>query len=62
VVEFVPAADSQAQLLLAGRAEKFPDYTEEHFMEAFARHYDLLATRRVADSTRTMYFMRKKNL
>ena len=62
VVEFVPAADSQARLLLAGRAEKFPDYTEEHFMEAFARHYDLLATRRVADSTRTMYFMRKKNL
>ena len=60
IVEFVPALDSQAQRLLAGRADKFPDYTAEHFVAAFGLYYDILATCPVAESARTLYLMKKK--
>lgn len=60
VIEFVPAHDSQAQNLLAGRESTFRDYNEESFARAFSRHFDVTGTRAVDDSLRRLYLMRRK--
>jgi len=60
VIEFVPKSDSQVQRLLATRADVFPDYTREGFEAAFAVHFETLDTRRVEDSERVMYLMRRR--
>jgi hypothetical protein len=57
VIEFVPKEDVQVRRLLATRPDIFPDYHEEGFLSAFARHFRVRETRRVSDSTRTLYLM-----
>ncbi len=60
VIEFVPREDSQVRRLLATRADIFPEYTIDGFTAAFSRYYDILDTRPVEDSERTMFLMRRK--
>ncbi len=62
IIEFVPKSDSQVQRLLATREDVFPNYTQEAFEHAFARHFTLMRSERVADSERTLYLMRKEPL
>ena len=59
VVEFVPKEDSQVQRLLASRQDIFPDYTLEHFEEAFSRHFVIAERQPVPGTTRTLYGMRR---
>lgn len=60
IIEFVPKNDSQVQKLLRSRDDIFPDYTREHFEEAFSRHFLILENQTVSDTQRTIYFMRCK--
>ena len=60
IVEFVPKSDSQVQRLLAGRADVFPDYTQDGFELAFAPHFAVEHAERIADSDRTLYLMRAR--
>jgi ribosomal protein L11 methylase PrmA len=57
VVEFVPKSDSQVERLLRNRPDIFPDYTQEQFESAFARHFRIDQRAPVADSQRWMYTM-----
>ncbi|MCK5172147.1 MAG: SAM-dependent methyltransferase [Planctomycetes bacterium] len=59
IIEFVPKQDSQVQRLLATREDIFPDYTKDHFEDAFKKHFAIDAVTEVAGSCRTMYLMRR---
>lgn len=58
VIEFVPKVDSQVQKLLASRKDIFPDYTQEGFERAFAKHFRIERAISVPESSRTIYLMR----
>ena len=60
IIEFVPKSDSQTQRLLASREDIFPDYDEEHFRATFAQYFEIIASEKLTDSERTLYFMRRK--
>jgi hypothetical protein len=57
VIEFVPKSDSQVKRLLVSRPDIFPDYTKDGFETAFARHFTIESSARVADSERWLYYM-----
>lgn len=59
IVEFVPKADSQVQLMLSCREDVFDDYDERSFEVAFAKYYTIEEKMPVADSERILYLMRK---
>lgn len=58
IIEFVPKSDSQVQRLLSSREDVFPDYTQEHFEQAFAKHFNVNAVHKVQGSERTLYLMK----
>ncbi len=60
IIEFVPKTDSQVKRLLATREDIFPDYTPEGFEAAFAKHFEVIASRKVGGSERTLYLMRAR--
>jgi hypothetical protein len=55
LIEYVPKHDPMAQVLLRSRPDTFPDYTEDLFRAAFAKHFTLEETFPVADTSRTLY-------
>jgi hypothetical protein len=57
IIEFVPKSDSQVRRLLVSRPDIFPEYTKDGFETAFARHFTIESSARVADSERWLYFM-----
>ncbi|HEU4681609.1 MAG TPA: hypothetical protein VFS51_07685 [Gemmatimonadales bacterium] len=57
IIEFVPKSDSQVKRLLVSRPDIFPDYTKDGFETAFARHFTIESSSRVADSERWLYYM-----
>ena len=59
VVEWVPESDSQAQRLLRQHDGPVFGYTQDAFEAAFGRHFALLAARRIPDTERTLYLMRR---
>lgn len=58
VIEFVPKSDSQVRRMLASRADIFDDYTQEAFVRAFERRFEILEAIPVRDAMRTVYLMR----
>jgi len=60
VIEFVPKGDSQVNRLLATREDVFPDYEQGAFERAFAAHFDIVESKQVHDSQRTVYLMRRR--
>ena len=57
VIEFVPKSDSQVGRLLVVREDIFGEYDQEHFEQAFARHFQIIDVTPVKDTTRTLYYM-----
>ncbi len=60
VIEFVPKADPKVKVLLASRADVFPDYTQEGFEAAFAPDWEVLDAAALSGSERTLYRMRRR--
>jgi ribosomal protein L11 methylase PrmA len=61
IIEFVPKADPQVRRLLSSRADIFPDYTPDHFEQAFARRFRILSTMPVEGTDRVLYLMRRRS-
>ena len=61
IIEFVPKTDSQVGILLATRDDIFPDYTEEGFEKAFKEWFEIKERRELAESSRSVYLMSRKN-
>lgn len=60
VIEFVPKGDSQVNRLLATREDVFPDYEPASFERAFSQYFEIVESRGVQDSQRTVYLMRRR--
>ena len=59
IIEFVPKSDSMVQRLLTTREDIFPHYTEADFVEEFKQFFNILTSRKIKDSERTIYLMEK---
>ena len=62
IIEFVPKADSQVRRLLSSRKDIFADYHEAGFEAAFTNYFDIKASKPVAGSERTLYWLCRKGL
>jgi len=58
IIEWVPKDDSQVQRLLATREDVFPCYTREFFEQAFSRHFEIVESRDIEGTRRSLYMMR----
>ncbi len=61
IIEFIPKEDSQVQRLLATREDIFRGYTQRDFESEFKRKFTIEHSTKIKDSTRTIYFMKKRN-
>jgi len=61
VIEFVPKSDSNTQRLLQTRKDIFPEYTQEHFEEAFGVRFIIKESKTISGSERVLYYMEKDN-
>ena len=59
-IEFVPKEDSKVQILLSSREDIFLNYNEQCFKDSFSKYFDIIEERKVEDSLRTIFLMRKK--
>jgi hypothetical protein len=59
VIEFVPKADPQVELLLAHRRDIFPDYHQQGFEDAFGEHFRIVRSEVLDDSPRILYQMER---
>jgi len=60
IIEFVPKSDAQVGRLLANRPDIFPDYTTNHFEQAFGTPFDIREKREIPESERTVYLLVRK--
>lgn len=54
VIEFPPKSDVQVQRLLAQREDIFPDYDEDHFLEAVRRRARIVQSRHLSEGGRLL--------
>ena len=57
IIEFVPREDEKVQLMLAGKKDIYPGYTEEKFEKAFGNYFRVLNKEAIAGTGRTLYLM-----
>ena len=57
IIEFVPKEDEKVQLMLAGKKDIYPGYTEANFEKAFGKYYKLVNKESITGSGRTLYLM-----
>jgi len=60
IIEFIPKHDSQVQRLLRSREDIFDNYSQEYFERAFGQYFFIMESQILPDSSRTIYFMRRK--
>ena len=61
IIEFVPKEDSQVQKLLQSREDIFPYYTAVEFKDAFSNYFNINSIRKIGQSSREIYLMRRKD-
>lgn len=59
MIEWVPKEDSQVQLLLATRADVFPDYDQAGFEAAFTARFAILRRAPIPGTLRTLYLFER---
>ncbi len=59
IIEFVPKADSQVQLLFASREDIFPEYTRDHFEKTFSQYFVIRQATEIYQTKRMLYWMTK---
>lgn len=60
IIEFVPKSDAKVKMLLASRKDIFAAYTQPAFEEIFSEIYDVVRSKRIQSSDRTIYLLRRK--
>jgi hypothetical protein len=60
IVEFVPKEDSQVQRMLALGEGILHDYSQPRFEAAFASRFEVLQSRAITETVRTLYLMRRR--
>ena len=59
VIEFIPKADSQVQILLRSREDIFEDYTIINFEKEFKKYFKIIGSFDIYGSKRVLYLMEK---
>jgi len=59
IIEFVPKSDSQVKRLLSTREDIFTDYTQAAFESEFREYFTIQEFKRIKDSERTLYLMKR---
>lgn len=59
IVEFVPKADSQVQILLSTRKDIFPDYTQDEFERIFGQYFVIVRATKMEQTERVLYLMKR---
>ena len=62
IIEFVPKEDLQVKKLLANIKDIYDQYDLNHFKQAFSLFYDFLAEEPLIETSRTLFFMKKRSL
>lgn len=60
IIEFVPKEDKKVKKLLATREDIFPEYTQKSFEKNFSEFFEIIETKEILDSKRTLYLMKRK--
>ena len=60
IIEFVPKHDSQVQRLLSTREDIFIEYNQRVFEETFSRFFKIESSKKIRESERMLYLMRRK--
>ena len=60
VIEFVPREDEKVKQLLSHREDIFHEYDEEHFLNAFEQYFQVIGNKKIGNSGRTLFLMKKK--
>jgi ribosomal protein L11 methylase PrmA len=61
IIEFIPKEDSQVQRLLLSRNDIFSEYNQDAFISAFSKYFEITDSKKVAESKRTIYLMKRPN-
>ena len=61
IIEFVPKEDEKVRQLLSHREDIFMDYDIMNFKSAFEVYFDIIESKQVGNSGRTIFLMKKKN-
>jgi SAM-dependent methyltransferase len=60
IIEFVPKEDSKVKILLQNREDIFDNYSKDGFKKAFLKYYHIVETKKIKESKRQIYFMKRK--
>jgi ribosomal protein L11 methylase PrmA len=60
VIEFIPKSDSQVEKLLVTRKDVFPNYNQECFEKDFSNFFNIIESKQIKGTERTLYLMKKK--
>jgi len=60
IIEFVPAADAQAQRLIRGRGELSKNYTRAIFENEFSKYFQIIRREKLINTERYLYLMAEK--
>jgi hypothetical protein len=60
IVEFTPKSDPMVKRLLLNRKDIFDNYKVETFETEFLKHYSIIEYKKVSDTDRIIYLMKKK--
>ena len=60
IIEFVPKTDEKVQILLQNRMDVFEDYTIENFKVEFEIYFDIINSKMIENSKRTLFLLRTK--
>lgn len=62
IIEFIPKTDSMVRMLLSSREDIFHDYNSEAFEKEFGKMFLIEDRKKIKDSDRILFLMRKKNV
>lgn len=61
IIEFVPKNDVQVQRLLKTRKDIFVNYNEENFVKSFTKYFEIIESKTVGETGRSIYFFKNIN-
>jgi len=60
LIEFVPKEDEKVQFMLQQKKDIYNLYDETEFIKSFEQYFSILKTKKISNSGRTLYLMKKK--
>lgn len=59
IIEYVPKADEKVQLMLKQKKDIYDSYSEDNFLKAFQKRFNVVDKKEIGDSRRVLFLMKK---